>query len=253
MREAEIVSKIIKEWDALNSTAKSYLQKIYEKNKVLTLEDISSSEQLMKTELQKKEAARLSASKAQKSSSDPIPITKIFPTPSGVKNESDSDFNRDSHHKDDSNKAVDSSSPKLVVTKTKKIVKTDYITFYKSTYEKLHAEHPRWTPLQISGIIKLKWKKEKNVFKRTGKTSSKLGTRRTSKILSGFRYYRKYRGLGAKECLNKWRRFPFETKNHWCIASGYKQPKPKVDKLTLRDKSSGKLSFGFLSNKLTRQ
>lgn len=190
----------------------------------------------MKSELQKKEAARLSASKAQKSSSDPIPITKIFPAPSGVKNESDSDYNRDSHQKDDSNKPIDSSSPKLVVTKTKKIVKTDYITFYKATYEKLHAEHPRWTSLQVAGIIRLKWKKEKSSFKKTGKTSGKLGTRRISKILSGFRYYRKYRGLGAKECLYKWRRFPYETKNYWCIASGKKKPAAKKDHMTLRDK-----------------
>lgn len=59
MREAEIVSKIIKEWDALNSTAKTYLQKIYEKNKVLTLEDISSSEQIMKRKLMEQEDARI--------------------------------------------------------------------------------------------------------------------------------------------------------------------------------------------------
>lgn len=59
MREAEIVSKIIKEWDALNSTAKTYLQKIYEKNKVLTLEDISSSEQIMKRKLMEQEEARI--------------------------------------------------------------------------------------------------------------------------------------------------------------------------------------------------
>ena len=252
MREAEIVSKIIKEWDALTSNAKTYLQKVYEKNKVLTLEDISSSEQLMKNELLKKEAAKIAASKGQKlSSSDPIPITKIFPTPSAVKHESDSDFNRDSHQKDDSNKPVDSSSPKLLVGKTKKIAKTDYITFYKATYDKLQAEHPRWTPLQISGIIKLKWKKEKINFKKTGKTSGKLGTRRANKILSGFRYYRKYRGLGAKESLYKWRRFPFETKNYWCIASGKKKPQPKKDNLTLRDHETP--SLGFLSNKLARQ
>jgi hypothetical protein len=51
MRESEIVSKIIKEWDALTGVAKTHLQKVYEKNKCLTLEDISSSEQLMRAEL----------------------------------------------------------------------------------------------------------------------------------------------------------------------------------------------------------
>jgi hypothetical protein len=61
MRESEIVTKIIREWDALGTTAKGHLQKIYETNKVLTLEDISSSEQIMKSELLKKAEIRKSA------------------------------------------------------------------------------------------------------------------------------------------------------------------------------------------------
>ncbi len=154
MRESEIVTKIIKEWDALGTVAKGHLQKIYEKNKVLTLEDISSSEQIMKSELLKKEEIRKLAKSGKQSSSQQPAVTKIFPQPSGSKPQSDSDFNRDSNQRDDS-KAVESSSPKLVISKTKKIVKTDYITFYKQKYEKLHEEHPRWTSRQISSIIKL--------------------------------------------------------------------------------------------------
>lgn len=36
LRESEIVSKIIKEWDALDSPAKESLQKAYEKKNYLT-------------------------------------------------------------------------------------------------------------------------------------------------------------------------------------------------------------------------
>lgn len=91
MKESEIVSKIIKEWDALNGIAKDHLQKIYEKNKCLTLEDISSSEQLMKAELKKKEEqmkANKESSSALKSQSYPASATKMFPPQTNVKPDS---------------------------------------------------------------------------------------------------------------------------------------------------------------------
>jgi hypothetical protein len=222
MRESEIVSKIIKEWDALNNTAKDHLAKVYEKNKCLTLEDISSSEQLMKSELLKKEAltsAKKSAEVLQKSSSPPT--TKMFPAPSGSKPQSDSEYNRDSKSKDDS-KLVESSSPKLIVAKTKKIIKKgtqDYIKFYQLRYNKLHSQHPRWTPKQISSIIKLEWKKEKSSGRSKTLKSGRLGTRKPGKTLSGYRFYRKYRGLTWRECVKKWLRFPHETKVYWTRAS----------------------------------
>ena len=161
MRESEVVSKILKEWDALTQIAKDNLRTIYQKNKCLTLEDISSSEQMMKAELEKKaalDAAKRSAQlEAQKSSS--AQINRSIPPPS--KPQSDSDFNRDSERKDDS-RPIDSSSPKILIDKTKKIQKgaeIDYITFYKARYSQLHAKHARWTPKQISTIIKLEWKR----------------------------------------------------------------------------------------------
>jgi hypothetical protein len=141
----------------LNETAKNNLRTIYQKNKCLTLEDISSSEQMMKAELEKKaalDAAKRSAQlEAQKSSS--AQINRSLPPAS--KPQSDSDFNRDSERKDDS-RPIESSSPKILIDKTKKIQKgaeIDYITFYKARYSQLHAKHARWTPKQISTIIKL--------------------------------------------------------------------------------------------------
>lgn len=252
MRESEIVSKIIKEWDTLNSTAKEHLQKIYEKNKCLTLEDISSSEQLMKSELQKKEAqmsARRSAEEIHKSSSHQVSATKIFPPISGSKPQSDSEYNRDSKSKDDS-KVVESSSPKLIVAKTKKILKrssSDYISFYKLRYAKLHSTHPRWTSKQISSIIKLEWKKEKSADKKVRRVS-RLGTRKPGKILSGYRFYRKYRGFSYRESVKKWIHFPFETKIYWTHAASNYVSAPKKDNLTLRGPQEN--NFGFLVKKL---
>lgn len=254
MRESEIVSKIIKEWDALNNTAKDNLQKIYEKNKCLTLEDISSSEQLMKSELQKKEAqksAKRAADELQKSSTPQISATKIFPPPTGTKvAQSDSEYNRDSKSKDDS-KLAESSSPKLVISKTKKIEKptapttSDYITFYRIRYAKLHSQHPRWTPKQISSIIKLEWRKEKG--KRTRKVV-KAGTRRVRKVLSGRIFYRRYRGFTAKETNYKWLHFPYETKVYWTQAAKGATPEAKRDSLKLRSRQDN--NFGFINKKL---
>jgi hypothetical protein len=124
----------------------------------------------------------------------------MFPQPTS-KPQSDSDFNRDSERKDDS-KVIESSSPKLIVGKTKKILKKgseDYLNFYKIRYNRLRALHSRWTPKQISSIIKLEWKKEKvNNYKKTRRTVGRLGPRRVGKILSGYRFYRKYRGFTSK-------------------------------------------------------
>lgn len=251
MRESEIVSKIIKEWDALNNTAKDNLQKIYEKNKCLTLEDISSSEQLMKSELLKQEAqrsAKRSAEELQKSSSHQISATKIFPPPTAAKAaQSDSEYNRDSKSKDDS-KLAESSSPKLVISKKKKIEKgpsTDYITFYRVRYNKLHSQHPRWTPKQISSIIRLEWKQEKG--KKTRKLT-RAGVRKAARILSGRIFFRKYRGLTAKQTIEKWKRFPQETRVYWINAAKGHVPQPKKETVKLNNTQLN--SFRFINKKL---
>jgi hypothetical protein len=227
MRESEVVSKILKEWDALNQTAKDNLKTIYQKNKCLTLEDISSSEQMMKAELEKKaalDAAKRSAQlEAQKSSSKQLNSASY---PPASKPQSDSDFNRDSERKDDS-RPIDSSSPKIIIDKTKKIqkVEIDYIAFYKARYTQLHAKHDRWTPKQISTIIKLEWKKEKLAKK--AKRSSKQPVEKKIVKCTGYRYYRKYRSLDAKETKRRWRRFPYETKVYWINAAAQRKAEAK--------------------------
>ena len=201
----------------MNHVAKDHLQKVYEKNKCLTLEDISSSEQMMRAELLKKEAelaARKSAQQAASSSSKDIPVTKMFPPPGQSKPQSDSDYNKDSNQKDDS-KPVDSSSPKLIVEKTKQIKKAkDYVTFYKEQYNKLHRQHPRWTSIQISSIIRLEWKKDKSNRKKGEDKTDKKKLRRTKNV-TGYLFFRKHRGLPYKQAVGKWRRFPRETKLYW--------------------------------------
>lgn len=38
---------------------------------------------------------------------------------------------------------------------------TEYIKFFKFYYDKIRIEHPQWTPIQITTIISLQWKKKK--------------------------------------------------------------------------------------------
>ena len=251
MRESEVVSKILKEWDALNQTAKDNLRTIYQKNKCRTLEDISSSEQMMKAELEKKaalDAAKKSAQlEAQKSSSNLL--NRSLPPPS--KPQSDSDFNRDSERKDDS-RPIESSSPKILIDKTKKIQKgaeIDYITFYKARYSQLHAKHARWTPKQISTIIKLEWKKEK--ISKRAKRSSKLVVEKKKTKSTGYKYYRKYRGLDAKETKKRWRRFPYETKVYWINAAAQRKAEAKKENVKLRSNDADNVSFNFLKKRVT--
>lgn len=44
MSESDILAKIHREWDGLTTPAKKKLQKIYEKNKLITLKDILTAE-----------------------------------------------------------------------------------------------------------------------------------------------------------------------------------------------------------------
>lgn len=50
MRESEIVSKIIREWDSLDAAAKHKLKKIYKQSKALPSGDLSESETAKKSE-----------------------------------------------------------------------------------------------------------------------------------------------------------------------------------------------------------
>lgn len=116
MRESQIVTKIIKEWDALDNVAKDNLQKLYEEKKYLTTEDISSSEALMRSELKKKEERRIAQKAANQATKAPVKIltTKIIAGSGPKRTKSDSDFNRGSEQIDDS-RVVDSDSSRLIV------------------------------------------------------------------------------------------------------------------------------------------
>ena len=123
-----------------------------------------------------------------------------------------SDFNKGSEQRDDS-RNVDSSSPQAFL-KTKPIAKPqgDYIQFFKFHYKSLAQQHRRWSNKQIVSVIKLLWKKKKSQGKGLRKRDGRL---RTSKPLSGRKYFRKTRQLSGWVAFEKWKRLPLESKHYW--------------------------------------
>lgn len=189
LRESEIVSKIIKEWDALDSPAKENLQKAYEKNNYLTNEDISSSEALMKADLASKEARNA----AERSAKRPATKASRFAATrmhSNIRAASShgSELNRGSEQNDS---RLGESSSLQVLVKTKPISKptqSDYISFFKHHYATLSRQHKRWTTPQLTKVIKLLWLKSKKQGRSLKRRDGKL---RTTKPISGRRYFRR--------------------------------------------------------------
>lgn len=93
-----------------------------------------------------------------------------------------------------------------------KASKNDYVSFFKHHYQRLTKEHKRWTTQQIASVIKLLWKKKKGDTKTLRKKDGKL---RTSKHVTGRRYFRRVKHLSGSEAAEAWKRFPLESKNIW--------------------------------------
>lgn len=96
----------------------------------------------------------------------------------------------------------------------------NYITFYKFHRASLTHQHPRWTPNQITVIIKMMWKKEKASSRKNTNRKSRAGTNGKSqagmkKILSGRVTLRRFRNINFIQAKNIWKRLPFESKMMW--------------------------------------
>ena len=82
-----------------------------------------------------------------------------------------------------------------------------YIQFFKYYYERLSAEHPRWSSNQVTTIIRLLWKKRS----RSSKRGPKKVRKETEKVLSGWQYYRRLKeGEGYTRTVIKglWKGLP---------------------------------------------
>jgi hypothetical protein len=269
MRESELVSKIIKEWEALPLTEKEELFRTYVTEKHIS-EDKSESSGENKGKRPSPGSSKSKKKKAQ-SSSKPVAGSSGTPSKKGVrvfiqsssskkeKEQSESsDFARDGVKKDfqisesDSKEIGGKVGKKKRITKQDRQPRTEYLKFFKFYYEKLSAEHKRWTANQISTIIKLLWKKKLTTDKTASRSIRAPVSRRKISGRMAFRRAYNYTGI---EVVERWRQLPVESKKYWMgkgegLRSGEKRRLGgsinSVHFKRQQRKQSGDSNFGYL-------
>jgi len=104
----------------------------------------------------------------------------------------------------------------------------EYISFFKSYFDRLSKEHPNWSARQITSIIKLLWKKRKQNHTKTSKPMRRV------KPMSGRMAFRKMKSLSGEEAQNMWKRLPMETRNIWQMKGNPAENKMNPMRMTLK-------------------
>ena len=214
------------------------------------LEEESSSSKKRKEQAEKEAAEKAAAEKAaaegeatdgkgRKKKKKISPKVRVFEDKSAPKiSKDDSDFKRSDGKKSGKKSTPDkdkSSESDKDLGKTKQITKQgikikenapskkeEYFTFYKYYFERLGAEHPRWTKNQITTIIKLLWRKRTK--------SSRRIISRGKKGLTGRQLYRRSKepeGFNKEQIKFMWKSLPHESKVYWHIKAQGKPDRKK--------------------------
>jgi hypothetical protein len=93
-------------------------------------------------------------------------------------------------------------------------LKEEYQRFYQYSYGKLTSEHPKWTPKQITFIIKLLWRRR--IQKKNNK-SEKTKSMKPIPAKIAFKKAKLAEGYEASEINKMWSKLPFESKRMWRI------------------------------------
>ena len=144
--------------------------------------------------------------------------------------------------------AKEQSEEMMVMERKKKISKrgemASYITFFRFHFQKLREAHPNWDSAQVSVIIGLLWKREKESVGAAKKANKVTKEVRRPKI-PGRRLFRKAMGLkDNQQVLKKWKRLPADSKRMWQRRgdpSIAQQQKMAVSTLTLGGKEGREL------------
>lgn len=241
MRESEIVVRIIKEWENMDTPKKKNLYERYEASKSIKDDDNRSVFSTAHKTAQK--TARLSPTPYSKTH---LPKATIYPPlfPYKKDEEMDSDFNRNSDRQSEDLQSNRSSYSIIVREQGEGSFVSNrnyhYIQFYKYNYARLMHEHPRWSAVQISQIIKLEWEKKKKTMK--AKSSKKITKqrKRSTKPISGRVFFKNLNKgkLSTKEYVQVWRRLPEESKKRYGLWSkgGNEASRKKPDQLIFKTK-----------------
>lgn len=105
------------------------------------------------------------------------------------------------------------------IKKSKKSYNGEYVTFFKFYYEKLHAEHSKWLPHQISQIVGMLWKKRMTTQSKMSKKKMKpTMMKKMPKIMTGrqaFMNSKKEENMTTQTMAMLWKRLPMESRNQW--------------------------------------
>ncbi len=191
LREAELVARIIKEWDAMSSDQKNAFLNLKNDNMVrLNVEPLL-------TPLKDKMGGNNIKTTGEKKTNK-------------MEEQDSSSLNRD----DINIKEFDEmSSSKPMKTKSISKSKSEYLSFFHHYFDKLHKEHPKWNPRQLTHIIKLLWRKRK-----TTNEGRKIRSMRLTKPVSGrkaFLRMKKEMGLPVMKRMEMWKRLPLESRRQW--------------------------------------
>lgn len=222
MRESEIVSRVIREWENMSTD---------QKNQFFHTKDTSM--------------VMLNVGPLATPSKDAQ--GKLKDRTTGSKKEEVKEMNLEDVH---IGEFQESSSQKPM--KSRKISKrgnqSDYISFFKYHFDKLTREHRRWTSSQISSVVRLLWKKKKQDSGRLRKSS----TLRSLKPKTGRKLFLEMqRPLtnSHAERQQKWKRLPRESRRMMNIEAN-PALEPKMDRTMTRssmrfsqDGQNGVLNF----------
>jgi hypothetical protein len=100
-------------------------------------------------------------------------------------------------------------------------------------------EHSKWTPAQIVQIIKLEWKKRRQMAKSKKIAKKVTLSVKRQKQLSGKVFFGKSKSLDHKVRDRMWRRLPFESRMRYVQWSlGEDQARRRSEQVVWRSKTS---------------
>lgn len=89
-----------------------------------------------------------------------------------------------------------------------------YIQFFKYYYARLSDQHKKWTPVQISSIIKLLWRKRSKKDKKTKLIKKELKEKPVSGRIA-FKRAKLSERVRSEEIQPRWKQLPRESKIEW--------------------------------------
>lgn len=114
-----------------------------------------------------------------------------------------------------------------------------YISFYKQNFDELRIKHPNWSATELTKIVGLMWRRQKQSSMTTKRTAEKMEKARPVRRMSGrmtFKRFKLKEGMEKQEIMSKWRHLPMESRKMYEMESN---PAPRKPVIVTRSKANG--------------